>query len=385
MSTRFRTSYPGVFYREAKRIGRRGKERVYYVVFKKDGKFYEEKVGRQYTDDMSPARAARIRAARIEGKRPSRKEIREQERQRRAAEEGRWTIDRLWHEYKAGKEPTSNLYIDEKRYEKHIKPAFGDKEPKDLIVLDVDRLRIGLSKAQKPQTVKHVLALLKRIINFGVRKHLCDGIRFSIEMPKVSNLKTEDLDQDQLATLLRVIEKDPHPQAGPIMKAALFTGMRRSELFKLKWDDIDFSRRFIHIRDPKGGPDEKIPLNDAAKSLFESYPRSESPYVFPGIDGKQRTNINQAVNRIKKEAGLPEDFRPLHGLRHVYASILASSGQVDMYTLQKLLTHKSPQMTQRYAHLRDESLRKAADLAADLIGGAVSEKGKVIRLDDEKD
>ena len=41
------------------------------------------------------------------------------------------------------------------------------------------------------------------------------------------------------------------------------------------------------------------------------------------------------------------------GLRHVYASMLASSGQVDMYTLQKLLTHKSPAMTQRYAHLRD--------------------------------
>jgi hypothetical protein len=44
---------------------------------------------------------------------------------------------------------------------------------------------------------------------------------------------------------------------------------------------------------------------------------------------------------------------------------------VDFYTLQKLLTHKSPTMTQRYAHLRDESLRRAADLAGDLIGQAV--------------
>jgi integrase len=48
-------------------------------------------------------------------------------------------------------------------------------------------------------------------------------------------------------------------------------------------------------------------------------------------------------------------------------SKLASSGQVDLYTLQKLLTHKSPVMTQRYAHLRDQALRKTADLAGNII------------------
>ena len=50
------------------------------------------------------------------------------------------------------------------------------------------------------------------------------------------------------------------------------------------------------------------------------------------------------MNRITEKAGLPKDVRELHCLRHVYASMLASSGEVDMYTLQKLLTHKSPQM-----------------------------------------
>jgi len=48
--------------------------------------------------------------------------------------------------------------------------------------------------------------------------------------------------------------------------------------------------------------------------------------------------------------------------------MLASSGKVDnIATLQKLLTHKSPQMTQRYAHLRDEALTQASSLAGDLI------------------
>jgi integrase len=143
--------------------------------------------------------------------------------------------------------------------------------------------------------------------------------------------------------------------------------MRRGELFKLKWEDVDFERAFIHIKDPKSGPAQIIPMNSAARQVLENHPRTKSPYVFPGRGGKQRTDIKKAVNNIKDEAGLPKDFRALHGLRHVYASMLASSGQVDMYTLQKLLTHKSPQMTQRYAHLRDEALRKASDVAGSLI------------------
>jgi integrase len=168
---------------------------------------------------------------------------------------------------------------------------------------------------------------------------------------------------------------------------ALFTGMRRGELFKLKWEDVDFERGFIQIRDPKGGPNQKIPLNNAVSEVLASHPRSDSPYIFFGRGGKQRTEMRAPVNRIRNRAKLPEDFRPFHGLRHVYASMLASSGQVDMYTLQKLLTHKSPQMTQRYAHLRDEALKRASDLACSLVAEAVKgkKKKKIVRRDKDKD
>jgi hypothetical protein len=104
-----------------------------------------------------------------------------------------------------------------------------------------------------------------------------------------------------------------------------------------------------------------------AQALFEKHPRTESPYVFSGKDGGRRIDINKPVNAIRKAAGLPKNFRPLHGLRHVYASMLASSGQVDLYTLQKMLTHKDPRMTQRYAHLRDEALQRASDVAGSLL------------------
>jgi integrase len=259
------------------------------------------------------------------------------------------------------------LVTDENRYQNHIKPLLGYREPKATTPFDVDRLRLTLLKSRKPGTVKNVLELLRRLVNFAAKKHLCSVPSFIIEMPKVNNLKTEDLTPDQLSALLEAIEQDPNTQAANFMKMALFTGMRRGELFKLQWQDVDFDRGFIHIRDPKGGQDQTIPLNQVARKLLEAHPRTCSPYIFPGRNGNQRVDINKQVNRIKKAAGLPKDFRPMHGLRHTYASMLTSSGQVDLYTLQKLLTHKNSAMTQRYAHLRDERLQKASDLAGDLI------------------
>lgn len=336
-------------------------------MYRKDAKQIHEKAGRQFQDDMTPARASQLRALRLKGDQLSNKERREAEKAKREEWAKKWTIDRLWEEYKANTPELKGIVTDKNRYENHIKPLFEKKEPKEILPLDVDRLRLRLLKKRSPGTVKNVLELLRRIINFGVKKNLCEGLSFKIEMPKVNTLKTEDLTPDQLTKLLNAIEEDSNIQAGNLMKMVLYTGMRRTEFFKLKWGDIDFERGFILIRDPKGGPDQKIPLNEPARALLEAHPKTASEYVFPGRKGNQRTDINHQVNRIKEDAGLPKDFRPLHGLRHVYASMLASSGKVDMYTLQKLLTHKSPLMTQRYAHLRDEALKKASDFAGDLI------------------
>ena len=188
--------------------------------------------------------------------------------------------------------------------------------------------------------------------------------------------KTEDLTPVQLKALLTAIEKDTHEQAGNMMLMALYCGLRRGEMFKLQWSHIDFQRGFITIIDPKGGREQKIPLNDAARKLLKSIKRRKgSKYVFPGRGGRRRTDANKALSEIKKKAGLPKDFRALHGLRHVFASQLASSGKVDMYALQRLLTHKDPRMTQRYAHLRDDALKRASQLAGDIVSEiAASEK-----------
>lgn len=365
---RFKTIYPGVFYRESKRIGGTGTEKVYYAVFKVNGKVIEEAVGRQFKDNMTAPKASKIRGQLIEGTRLTRQAIKIEEAKKK------WTINELWKEYKKNKALTKSFQTDEWRYKKYLQIPFGDKEPKQIIMMDVERVRLQMKKAGRaPQTIKHVLALLKRLGNFGANHGICQPIPFKVSIPPVDNKVTEDLTPEELDRLLTAIENDTNKAVATMMKLALFTGMRKGEIFKLQWNDVNFHRGYILIRNPKGGNSQEIPLNREAKYLLNTWPKTEdSPYVFPGINGGQRVTISTAARKIREAAGLPNTFRPMHGLRHVYASMLASSGKVDMYTLQKLLTHKSPVMTQRYAHLRDDTLKRAADLAGDIIGTAMN-------------
>lgn len=366
MPKRIKTKYPGVYYREAKRLTGKGKEKVFYVVFKKAGKVIEEKVGRQYSDDMTPAKAAGIRSERIEGKRLSRKQIKEIALNATAV----LTLDQLWEKYKLTRTANKGLSIDTGRYHNYIKPKFGSKNPIEIQLTDIDIFTRKLETILAPQTVCHILNLLTWIINFGAKRNLCAKLPFHIQKPQVNNETTEDLTSEQLEDLLNVIEKDENIDVKNLMKLALFTGMRRGEMFKLKWEHVDFNRGFISLIDPKGGPDQKIPMSDLTREILQGHSKQDgSPYVFPGKFGGERVTISKPVNRIKKLAGLPKDFRPLHGLRHTYASMLASSGRVDMYTLQKLLTHKNPRMTQRYAHLRDNALINASNIAGEIIKG----------------
>ncbi len=365
---RLNTDYPGVYFIMGISKTSNTPERIYYINYRRAGKRIEEKAGRQFQDNMTPAKANNIRSLRIEGKQISNSEKRKRDTNINIVK-NKWTLNKLWNEFYYNKSEAGlkSLYIDEYRYNKYYAEKFGELEPKEIKTQSLDKLKINISKSLKPETVRQILTLIQRIINFGIKKQLITHVNFIIDKPKVNNQKTEMLNQNQLEKLLEILDTEPNQTIANIMKMALFTGCRKSEILSLKWDDVDFDNSFIYLRDPKSGRDEKIPLNSTARKIIESQRFAKSQYVFPGPKGERYLDIRHTVNCIKKKADLPDDFRPLHGLRHVYASMLASSGQVDMYTLQKLLTHKSPQMTQRYAHLRDETLKKASELIGELI------------------
>lgn len=182
---------------------------------------------------------------------------------------------------------------------------------------------------------------------------------------------TEFLSDEKTERLLKVLDAWPFKQTAAFIRFAMFTGCRRGELFKMKWDDIDLDRKLLTLQAPKGGKIETIPLSDAALSAIEDLAR-KSEYVFPGREGAMLTDFKGPWERVRKEAKIPASFR-FHGLRHLFASKLVSSG-VDLYTVGRLLARKQAVTTQRYAHLSDEAMRRAVERSSEVI--TPKEKGK---------
>ena len=373
ISKRGRTKYPGVTFRWKERLDGSGDERVYYIRYRRGGRGFkeiEEPIGRE-SEGMTAAKANKIRAMRAAGVEQSNTERRAEDEAARLSGNGPLTFARLWMLYQDVNSGKTSIVADASRYHKHIEGRIASQIVEELTTSDVDSLRASMTrKGLAPQTVKHVLALVRRLIRFGIKRGLCTmpgSLHF--EMPKVDNECTESLTDEQLAAYLKALDDEPDQDAAGLLRLALVTGMRKGALLALRWTDCDFERGLITLQgaSAKKGKTEFIPMTTAARSILEGVERTASPYVFFGKDGGQRQDFRRMARRVRDKAGLPKDFRPLHGLRHAYASMLISSGRVDLFTLQKLLTHGSPAMTQRYSHLRDEALRKAADVINDCL------------------
>ncbi|MHB8769337.1 MAG: tyrosine-type recombinase/integrase [Thermoleophilia bacterium] len=376
MKKRTGTKYPGVYYRTKNDAATGKKERVYYICYRlrmPDGslKQHEETVGSQHRDNMTPAKAHAVRVRRMHGdEKPNR--VRRSEA-RAANKKKAWTVSSLWVEYKKANPGLKSLAPYETLFNLYLAPLFGSKEPKAITAFNIDRLKHRKMKGKSDKSISNTLELLRRIVNFGVKRGLCTGPGFIIQLPRVNNQKTEDLNPEQMAKLLEVINshieyRTPYRTGSCMMKLALLTGMRRGEMFKLQWDDIDWHRKNIRLRDAKSGRDEIIPLSSHSSKLLKGIQEtndSEGPFVFPGKTG-QLTDIKRQVNHIKAEAGLPADFRPLHGLRHVFASMLVSHG-VSLDVVSRLLAHKGRSVTHRYSHIRDDVLMETAELAGRLL------------------
>lgn len=379
---RGKTKYPGITYREQDRLDGSGPERVYYIRYRRGGrgsKEIEEPVGRE-SEGMTAARANKIRAMRAAGMELSNTEKRSADQAEKALTGGPPTVFRLWEIYAEHHRNIPSARTD-RSFIKYLAPLYR-RLPDSLTSRDTDDLTRKLlatpSKRKKAgevvmlsaQTVKHALALLKRILHFAERRGICpypSGLK--IAMPKLDNEKTENMTADQMQRYLMALDEEPDQEAAAFLRIALFTGMRKSAIINLQWSDIDFERGLIVLRGEyaKKRKTETIPLTAAVAAILRKLSRSDSPYIFPGKGGGKRQDFRTMARRVRDKAGLPSDFRPLHGLRHTYASFLASSGKVDLYALQRLLTHESPAMTARYAHLADEAMKRAAAVADDML------------------
>lgn len=380
--------YAGVYWVMGRRRGNTEQlERIYYITFWDGQKAVEERVqnGRA-SQGMTEAKANNYRTARIEGRVKSAKEIRQEEKAKKEAAENRRTIKKMWDAYIDREDrPLKGIAQDKSRFKRYIEPAIGDKEPAEITELDGQKIANKLKKLSD-QTKAHVWRLLRRIIRAEAGEEVWIAVvkaaKISRHVPKeIHNEVDNQFSDEMLSRYLSAVEADHDPVVRAVIKLAMFTGMRRGEILKLRWKDIDLQAGFVLLPDPKSGRPERVPLSPQAIDVIQAVPRSGNDLLFPGRKGKPRHDIKRGLKRVKERAGLPEEYRPLHDLRHNYATRLASSGKVDIYLLQKLLCHKDPKTTQRYAHLIDQARKDAAALAGDLFTQAI-ENGRA-SLDEE--
>lgn len=371
---RLKTKYPGVYYSIVPTAAGRGSEKKFYIMYRRGGRGSPqicELLGSE-SQGWTEKRASDERLRRKSGQAQSNTEKREALLEEQKARQMLSTYDQVWqayHEYGKGKRPGPSLKSDFNLYKRELFDFLGAKPVEAIQTSDIAVLRKKAeNRGLSPQMVKHILGLVRRVLRWGVKHGLCrmpESLVF--DMPHVDNMKTETMTPAQLESYLRALDEEPDQQAAAVLRLALATGMRKSAILALRWDDLDLERGYITLRgeNAKSGKTAVLPLNDAAMSIIAKLERN-GEFIFPGKDGGHRMGVDRIARRVRDKAGL-KDFRPMHGLRHVFASTLASNG-VDLYTLQALLTHGSPAMTQRYAHLSNEHLRNAANVANRLGG-----------------
>jgi len=147
----------------------------------------------------------------------------------------------------------------------------------------------------------------------------------------------------------------------PLVLVALNTGLRRGELFSLRWSDVTADMLTVRAAAAKTATTRHLPLSVEAKQVFTDW-RKQSEHsagedlVFPGANSKRLTNVNKAWETVCELAKLV-NFR-FHDCRHHFASSLVQRG-VDLNVVRELMGHKNITMTLRYAHLNDDNLKAA--------------------------
>lgn len=240
-------------------------------------------------------------------------------------------------------------YIHDLSKSKSIKQFFKNKNIDEILTKDIENyikhLRIdkGLSNA----TINRYLAALKKMFNIAIANDMLHrNPCVNIKQLKENNEKIRYLTIEEEKRLFEVLPE----HIRPIVICALQTGMRRSNILNLRWEQIDFEYNFIEIekQENKGHKIIRIPISKKLLTEFNKIGIKHNGFVFINPETQKPYNtIRKAWLSALKRANI-QNFR-FHDLRHTVATRLVEKN-VDIRTVQEIMAHSSIATTQRYMH-----------------------------------
>lgn len=248
--------------------------------------------------------------------------------------------------------------------------TFRDTRLKHAIPEDADSYTAADIEAQNrkdrrvgPQSVVHEMGLLTRAIDHAMSEwklYLPHGNPLrSVKRPKKPHSRTRRVDDDELEIL---IAHSDSPVFGDLCRFAVETAMRRGELGRMRWTDVDLRDRTLHIPKTKNGVPRTIPLSRRATAILQQLPRRLDGSVW----GLKADSITQAFIRARERAGI-EDLH-FHDLRHEATSRLHALG-LNVIDLAAITGHQELQSLKRYTHPKGRALVGKLDRAEDRAAG----------------
>lgn len=219
------------------------------------------------------------------------------------------------------------------------------------------------ARYRSPQTVRHYLMALSACMDYVKRKkrRVEKNPVSDIDAPPVSPGRIRWLSADERKRLLAACDKSGNPDPALVVRIALASGARQSEVLHLRWRMIDLSRECAFLPTSKTGEPRVMPLPGEVTGALRNRAKVRSigsDLVFPSPeDPNQPRNVRQAWDVARKAAELP-DFR-FHDLRHTAATEMLRAG-VDRRIVATVLGHRSMNMMRRYAHVAPELVVTAA-------------------------
>jgi len=249
-------------------------------------------------------------------------------------------------------------YDDDERVTEMLKGLFKGKNLADIKPAMIEQFKQRRIKAGKaPATINRELSILSKVFTVAVRNEKaelnpCTNVeRFALDNERVRYL-TEDEEKRLFAAM------GDNEQLKDIVSVALHTGMRRGEIFNLKWFDLDFERGVIHVRKTKTKLNRVVPMNARVRAVFDKQRRSSEYVLTSEKTGGRLKDVKKAFDTARTEAKIP-DFQ-LRDLRHSCATRLSDQGE-ELVTVAEILGHTDIRMTKRYSHAMQERKRSALE------------------------